>query len=119
MTWLAVILGVLFLLMSAVDVTPEGRSAHNAFCLSFVAAAFAAATLALYGTTPRFQVIGDGATWIGNGAEGNFPKQIFTVDCCHALGYVSKVCEYLARDAKEAIRVLQGLIAALERGMEK
>ena len=45
MTWLAVILGVLFLLMSAVDVTPEGRSAHNAFCLSFVAAAFAAATL--------------------------------------------------------------------------
>ena len=55
-----------------------------------------------YGTTPRFQVIGDGATWIGNGAEGNFPKQIFTVDCCHALGYVSKVCEYLAGDAKEA-----------------
>ena len=35
-------------------------------------------------------------------AEGNFPKQIFTVDCCHALGYVSKVCEYLAGDAKEA-----------------
>ena len=27
------------------------------------------------------EVIGDGATWIGNGAEVNFPKQIFTVDC--------------------------------------
>ena len=24
------------------------------------------------------------------------------MDCCHALGYVSKVCEYLAGDAKEA-----------------
>ena len=55
-----------------------------------------------YGTVPRFRVIGDGATWIGNGAESNFPKQIFTVDCCHALGYVSKVCEFLASDAKEA-----------------
>ena len=24
------------------------------------------------------------------------------MDCCHALGYVSKVCEYLAGDAKES-----------------
>lgn len=46
MTWLAVILGVLFLLMSAVDVVPEGQSTHNLVCLSLAAAAFAAATLA-------------------------------------------------------------------------
>lgn len=62
----------------------------------------ATALAAGYGATPRFQVIGDGATWIGNGAEVNFPKQMFTVDCCHALGYVAKVCEYLAGGAKEA-----------------
>ena len=66
MTWLAVILGVLFLLMSAVDVAPAGQSTHNLVCLSLAAAAFAAATLAavLRGVKrARGVVAGQRAAW--------------------------------------------------------
>ena len=60
-----------------------------------------------YGKTPRVQFIGDGAAWIGNIASDGFKGAIFTLDCSHALGYVNKVCEFLAGGGKEAGRLFR------------
>lgn len=66
-----------------------------------------AANAAGYGTMPRVQVIGDGATWIENIAEDGFRDAVFTLDCSHAFGYVSKVCAFLAGSDEEAKKVFR------------
>ena len=60
-----------------------------------------------YGKVERVQFIGDGAPWIENIAKDGFKAAIFTLDCSHAFGYVNKVCEFLAHDAKEAKKVFR------------
>ena len=65
------------------------------------------ASAAGYGKMPRAQVIGDGAPWIENIADDGFKDAIFTLDCSHALGYVSKVCAFLAGSEEEARKVFR------------
>ena len=60
-----------------------------------------------YGAMPRVQFIGDGAPWIENIRNDSFAKAVFTLDCSHAFGYVNKVCEFLAADAKEAKKIFR------------
>lgn len=60
-----------------------------------------------YGKTPRVQFIGDGAAWIWNIAEDGFRGAVFTLDCYHALGYASKVCDFLAGGGGEARKVFR------------
>lgn len=67
----------------------------------------ATALAAGYGAMPRVQFIADGATWIENVASDGFKDAIFTLDCSHAFGYVSKVCEFLAGGGDEAKKVFR------------
>ena len=60
-----------------------------------------------YGAMPRVQFIGDGAPWMENIRNDSFAKAVFTLDCSHAFGYVNKVCEFLAADAKEAKKIFR------------
>ena len=80
----------------------------------------------------------DGAPWIEGIAVDGFKGAIFMLDCSHAFGYVNSAYELetqlvlavdlgLCDDARsrpvvgflqEVIRVLQGLIVALERRIE-
>ena len=45
-----------------------------------------------YGSVPRVQVVGDGADWIANIAQQNFPDAIFTADFYHACEHLHALC---------------------------
>ena len=48
-----------------------------------------------YGIAKRVQIIGDGAAWIAKLAGGSFKGAEFTVDFCHACGYLDTLCKEL------------------------